>query len=296
VRLTPRSRQQSRRLITLGALIILAVLLLTVGRGSGLLRPVISVVMAPLRPVTRLLTTGTEAAVEFAAERESYAELQGHVDELERAVAEMQVEIVRLREIEQDYYRIADLIDYAAANPDENLVTADVVGRDTSSYLRWIIINRGTRDGIQVGNPVISPLGLVGRVENVTANLSWVRLANDPSSAVNARLQNAGVEGTVIGQLQGGLRMEYIPQQALVEAGDLIVTSGLGGTFPRGIVIGQVISVQRQQADLFQAAEVRPTVDFDDLDIVSVVTSFEPLDLSVFDEEVETPEEEEAAP
>lgn len=292
MRLTPQSRQQSRRLLTLGTLIILAVLLLTVGRGSGLLRPVISVVMAPLRPVSRLLTAGTAAAVEFVTERESYAELQDRTLELERTVAEMQVEIVRLREIEQDYYRIADLVDYTAANPDQSLVTADVVGRDTSSYLRWIIINRGTRDGIQVGNPVISPLGLVGRVENVSANLAWVRLTNDPASAVNARLQNAGVDGTVIGQLQGGLRMEYIPQQALVEVGDLIVTSGLGGTFPRGIVIGQVISVQRQQADLFQAAEVRATVDFDDLDMVSVVTSFEPLDLTVFDEETETPEEE----
>jgi rod shape-determining protein MreC len=179
------------------------------------------------------------------------------------------------------------IVDYQTSHPDQSLVTADVISRDTSSYLRWIIINRGTRDGIQTGNPVITDLGLVGRVEQVTANEAWIRLVNDSASAVDARLQNAGVSGTVLGELQGGLRMENISQSSEIEVGDLVLTSGLGGTFPPNIVIGQVTSVTRQQAQLFQQAEVRPTVDFNNLDIVSVITSFEAVDTSVFDEVIE---------
>mgnify|MGYP001312301941 FL=1 len=98
----------------------------------------------------------------------------------------------------------------------------------------------------------------------------------------------------MIGQLQGDLRMEYIPQEAVVEPGDVIVTSGLGGTFPANVVIGHVRSVRRQQATFFQAATVRPAVDFDDLRMVAVVTAFEPADVSAFEELV--PQEGEAQP
>lgn len=276
-------KRDNRRVLTFGVLIIAAILLISLGR-SGLLRPVISLVTTPLRPVARLLTEGTSSALELTEERRDVAALEAKVEEYERMLAQLQVEVVRLRELERDYERITGLVDYQAAYSDQNLVTADVIGRDTSSYLRWITLNRGTRDGIRVGNPVVSDLGLVGRVEKAAADMSWVRLVNDPASAVNGRLQTAGAEGTIIGQLQGGLRMEYIPQASLVEPGDMVLTSGLGGTFPANIVIGRVTSVRRQQATFFQAAEVSPTVDFESLRIVSVVTSFTPVDTSVFED------------
>ena len=133
-----------------------------------------------------------------------------------------------------------------------------------------------------------SDLWLVGRVEKVAANAAWIRLEIDQASAINAILQTSRAEGTVVGQLQGGLRMEYIPQQAQIEANDLVLTSGLGGDFPADIVIGQVTSVRRQQADLFQEAEIRPTVDFSSLKIVSVITSFKPVDISSFQQTTPT--------
>ncbi len=279
-------RRENRRLLTLGLLLIAAILVIAVGeRQSAVLRPLVSVAMAPLAPLTHLFTSGTDAAVALVEEPEDYATLQQRTRELERAVAELQVEIVRLREIEQDYYRLSQLVNYISERTDQNLITADVIAHDTSSYLRWIIINRGARDGVQVGNPVINELGLVGRVEKIAANAAWIRLAIDPQSAIDARLQTARAEGTVFGQLQGSLRMDYIVQQAQIEPGDLVLTSGLGGTFPANIVIGQVTSVRRQQGEPFQQAEVRPTVDFGNLKIVSVITSFEPVDLTVFQEE-----------
>lgn len=275
-------KRDNTRVLTFGALIIAVIVLIALGR-SGVLRPVLSLVTTPLKPVAGLLTDGTTSALGLAEEREGYDELAARVDDYERTIAELQVEVVQLREIEQDYYRIAALVDYQAEHPDQSIVAADVIGRDTSSYLRWVILNKGTRDGIREGDPVVSDLGLVGRVETVTAGMSWVRLINDPASAVNARLQAVDAEGTVVGQLEGGLRMEYIPQAAAVEVGDMALTSGLGGTFPPNIVIGQVTSLRRQQATFFQAAEVRPTVNFDELRIVAVVTGFTPLDTSALE-------------
>ncbi|HPV06933.1 MAG TPA: rod shape-determining protein MreC [Aggregatilineales bacterium] len=283
------TRRDNRRVLVFSALIIATILVITLGR-SGVTGPVVTLLTTPLKPVSRLLTTTTQSIRDMTAERQEYEELEAKIEEYERIIASLQEEVVYLREIRRDYDRLSGLVDYRAQHPDQNLVTADVIGRDTSSYLRWIIINRGTRDGIRVGHPVISNLGLVGRVERATAYASWVRLANDPGSAVNARLQRSGAEGTVIGQLQGGMRMEYIPQSELVEPGDVVLTSGLGGTFPPGIVIGRVTSVRRQQATFFQAAEVQSTVDFDSLDIVSVVTSFNPVDQRVFSDVLEAEE------
>lgn len=277
-------RRGSSRLLTLGILLILSILVVVAGLRSGLAQPVINALMVPLSPLMGLLTSGTDATLDLFNKPQDYAALQQRTRELERLLAELQVEVVRLREIERDYYRLSGLVNYAAAHPDQGLVTADVIARDTSGYLRWVIINRGTRDGIREGNPVINERGLVGRVERVAANAAWVRLAIDQASAINAILQESRAEGTVIGQLQGNLRMELIPQEAVVKEGDLVLTSGLGGTFPPNIVIGQVVSVQRQQAALFQEAEVRPSVDFNDLRIVSVITTFQPLDLTIFEE------------
>ncbi len=282
-------RRENRRLLLLGMLLIVTIGILAAGRQSPVLRPFITAVMAPLRPAGDFLSRGVESAVSFAQEREDYDTLLARTREMERTIAELQVEIVRLREIEQDYYRVAELAAYNAQNPEQSLVTADVIALDTSGYLRHLIINRGTRDGVQIGNPVVSDLGLVGRVENVAANEAWVRLLIDQASAVDARIQGTGAEGTVRGELQGGLRMQ-IPQEESVAAGDVVVTSGLGGTFPRNLVIGQVLSVRRQQGELFQEAEVRPTVVYDDLPLVSVITGFIASEPDVFEEPTDEPE------
>jgi len=286
--LRQQNQRNRQRLITLAILVVAGVVLVTAGAQSGVLRPVFNLVLAPLSPVARLLNLSTESIINPPEETTlTQQELIEQNREYERIIAQMQVELVELREIATDYDRLAQIVDYKTRHPTQNLVTADVIARDTSSYLRWIIINRGTRDGIQTGNPVITDLGLVGRVERVTANEAWIRLVNDPASAIDARLQTARAPGTIIGELQGTLRMENIPQSAVVESGDLVLTSGLGGTFPPDIVIGQVTTVTKRQAQLFQQAEVRPTVDFNNLDIVSVITSFEAVDTSVFDEAIE---------
>lgn len=285
-----RSRQRNNRLVTLVSLLAVALIIFVIGNRSGLLRPIRTLVMTPTNPIARVLSNTAEN-VTSEEDLQSLQELQERNQQLERNLAQLQVEIVRLREIEQDYYRLSNILNYTAERPDESLVSGDVIAQDTSSYLKWVIINKGARDGVEVGDPVINELGLVGRVEEISANTSWVRLVIDPTSAVDGVLQEAQARGSVVGQVRGDLLMQFIPQEAVIENGDLVVTSGLGGSYPTNIVIGQVTTVIRETANPFQQAEMRPTVNFNDLQIVSIVTNFEAIDTSVFDDTIEAQSE-----
>jgi len=109
-----------------------------------------------------------------------------------------------------------------------------------------------------------------------------VQLVTDTNSFVNARLQTSRGEGSVAGTASGDLRLTFVPLNDEIKDGDSVVTSGIGGKFPRGIVIGQVTTSRLDDSKLFQEAVVRSLVDFNRLEIVMVVTSFQPVDLSTF--------------
>jgi rod shape-determining protein MreC len=205
--------------------------------------------------------------------------------ELEEALANFQGELVELREIAGDYQRLADLLDYTSAAENQETVAADVINYDQNGLIRTIVINRGSRDGVSEGMPVVTKQGLVGRIINVTANASRVLLVTDSSSFVSARLQTSRAQGSIQGQLTGNLRMIMIPLDANVQIGDVVVTSGLGGNFPPDIVIGQVTSNRQFEFELNQQAEIRSLVNFNTLEIVLIITSFQPIDISAFDED-----------
>lgn len=204
---------------------------------------------------------------------------------LEETLAQFQAELVELREIESDYERLTELLDYTNIRDDQEYLTADVIAVDQSGQRRTITINRGTRDGITVGMPVVTQQGLVGRIITVSANASRVLLITDPSSAVSARLQTNRVEGTVIGQLSGNLRLTFIPLDQEIVEGDLVITSGLGGNFPPDLVIGQVTSIRQFEFELYQEAQVRSLNNFSTLEFVLVVTNFQPVNLNVLENE-----------
>ena len=106
-----------------------------------------------------------------------------------------------------------------------------------------------------------------------------MRLITDPSSAVNARLQASRDEGVVVGRQGGGLELQYLSQQAELNPGDVVLTSGLSGRVPAGIVLGTISAVQRLDYEVLQKAIVTPGVDFNRLEIVLVITNFQPVNL-----------------
>jgi rod shape-determining protein MreC len=171
-------------------------------------------------------------------------------------------------------------LDFARTHSDNEYITAAVIGRDISPFLHYIIINRGSDDGLRRGMPVVSSQGLVGRVAAVTADGARVQLITDPDSAINVRIQPSGAEALLQGSITGDLTVEAIPQDATVQTGDLVLTSGLGGNYPPNILIGQISSIRQRPVELFQSATIQPVVDFAELEIVLVIVNFKPVNIS----------------
>lgn len=208
------------------------------------------------------------------------ASLRERNAELEAEVAELQAQVIQLQQQVGETEILAALVDFSRANPENTYLAAAVIGRDPSPFLHYVIINRGSNDGIRRGMPVVTNQGLVGRVDAVIADAARVQLITDPASNVNVRLQNAETEASLVGSATGDLSLELIPQDVSIEAGDLVLTSGLGGGYPPDLIVGQVISIRTRDSDLFQQATVQPVVDFNRLQIVLIIVNFTPVDIS----------------
>ena len=278
-----RTIRQSSRILALilmlslcGGLVLLSL--------AGILAPAEAVVAAPLNGLSGLFSRVSLSINAAFEELNSLGQLRERIAALEEQLARRQVELIELREAASDYIRLRDLLAYTAPLEDQEFLPADVIAIEQTGITRSIIINRGTRDGIARGMPVTTELGLVGRIIDVSANAAQVQLINDENSAVSSRLQTTRAHGSIIGQASGVLRLTMVDLDELIEQGDLVITSGLGGNFPPDIVVGQVTSVRQFEFELFQEAEVRSLFDFDTLELVLVITSFEPIDLMVFEQ------------
>ncbi len=270
------------RWVTVAFLLGIAILL-SILDATGNMDVAFSVLRDPFTAVLNL-TSGSADTVagalagprDLETARAEIALLQSQVDDLERENEE-------LREIQGEYQLLLDLFNRARQSPEYTRQTASVIGRDTSPAIRSIIIDKGTDDGVRVGMPVESARGLVGRVYRTTARSAQVALITDNTSAVPARLGNSRATGLLRGgELGGSLLMDWIDLKYQVAIGEVALTSGLGGEFPSGIVIGRVIEVNRSEAELSQQALVQPATDFDSLEIVFVITDFQPLDVDIF--------------
>lgn len=259
--------------------------LLIFGSITGRLNGIENILSAPLEVISTFFNRAAQTANDFFSNFTNNQSLRERNAELEEALARAQAELVELREIASDATRLSELLDYVSAVQNQETLTAEVIGYDQNNLLRTIIINKGARDGVAIGMPVVTRQGLVGRIIDVTALAARVLLITDPSSSVSARLQISRAQGIVQGRLTGSLRMGLIPLGATIEVGDVVLTSGLGGNFPPDIVIGQVTSVRQFEFELNQETEVRSLVNFDTLEFVLVITNFVPIDISVFDEE-----------
>jgi len=279
------------RVFSLATSLIIVMLLIYLS-AAGVLGPLESVVSVPLNFIQGLFGGTTQGVSGFIDDVADYRRLEQRNKDLEEALAVYQAELAQLREKGEDYDRLAALLDYNRFGPeDHEYVTCDVIGMDTTGFVRALQINCGRRDGLERLDPVVTELGLVGRITGISATGAEVLLVTDPNSQINARLQTTREDGLVIGQLGGDLLMSYIPVDAEIREGDLVLSSGLGQMLPADLLLGQVLSYSLSENELYQEARVRSLVDFDRLEIVQVIINFEPVDLSVFQDE-----DEDAAP
>ena len=240
-----------------------------------------------LRPVTPVQNHLSGLARDFGNLVQTFRdlrELRRRNEELQSLADSLMIENVHLKELESENENLRQLLQFTEANPTYSYRAAEIVGhvigQDPSNLLRYIIIDMGTSAGVTQGMPVVTDRGLVGRIVEVSSRSSKVLLITDVSSSVNAIIQSSRATGILEGKADGGLVMKYIPQTVTVNVGDIILTSGLGATFPKRLVIGQVTAVHKRDIELFQQAEIKPTVDFDQLEIVLIITNFEPIEMA----------------
>jgi rod shape-determining protein MreC len=196
---------------------------------------------------------------------------------LQRESAILQRRISQLEEHALETQRLQGLLAMRETSR-ANYLAARIVGKDATNWFKTILIDRGSQSGLRRNFPVVAPDGLVGRVVEVTPYTAKVQLVTDPVSASGGLLQRTRVTGIVSGNLGAGLRMRYLPLLADVAVGDEVVTSGMGGVFPKGIPVGRVTAVERKSGALFLEAVLQPKVDLGRLEEVLILMVAEQRD------------------
>jgi len=259
------------------AILVVGILLLALG---GYLAPISRVALSPFISTQTWLASRYLAIRDFMTAPRDVARLTQLNAQLEAEVSRLQSQIIELQQQNSELQVLSALLDFARTHSENEYITAAVIGRDISPFLHYVIINRGSDDGLRRGMPVVSSQGLVGRVAAVTADGARVQLITDPDTAINVRIQPSGAEGLLQGSITGDITVAAIPQDASIQTGDLILTSGLGGNFPPDMLIGQVSGVRQRPVELFQTATVEPVVDFSQLEIVLVIVNFRPVNIA----------------
>lgn len=201
--------------------------------------------------------------------------VQKENEELKKKLAELQRENDQMREMVLSLERLRNLLQFREANPVKALV-AEVIGRDPTSWFKSLTINKGEKEGVRRGMAVISPEGVVGQILKVGPSYSVVLLITDYNSAVDSIIQRTRAKAIVEGGGENRCQLKYLLRTEDVVIGDRVVTSGLAGNFPKGVMIGEIRKVDKRGHGIFQYAELIPSVDFTRLEEVLVVQESPP--------------------
>jgi rod shape-determining protein MreC len=266
-----------RRAVILTTALVLSFLLMTLQvrhetAAVTFTRQALLLVVSPFIRVTAATIHGVTGTwrdyVDLRSVRKENKRLQLETTMLKRRLDQLQDQALETQRLER-------LLAMRQASQAEFL-TARVVGKDATNWFKTVLLDRGSLEGIRRNQPVLAPDGLVGRVVEVTPTSARVQLLTDPVSAVGGLVQRTRVTGIVSGNLGAGARVSYLPLMADVAVGDEVVTSGMGGVFPKGILIGRITSVERKSGALFQEATLQSAVDLSRLEEVLILTNLEP--------------------
>lgn len=196
---------------------------------------------------------------------------------LKSKVDDLTVQVATLQEVARENELLRAEMGFASSHSVYGLrgadVTSKVVGDEPGSLIRALVIDSGRDAGLLPDMPVVTGRGLVGRVIEVNPTSAKVMLINDPRSSVAALVQRSRAAGLVKGQVDGSIIMDEIGRDEDVQVGDIVLTSGLGEVFPKGIVIGQVSEVLRNDTAMYQRAVINPSANLDSLEVVLIMTN-----------------------
>lgn len=265
-----------RRAIILTSALLLSFLLMTlqVRHETAVVtftRQALLFVVSPFIKVTAATIHGVTSIwqdyVDLRTLREENKRLQFEASTLKRRLDQLQEQALETQRLQ----RLLAMRDSSQAE----FLTARVVGKDATNWFKTILLDCGSMQGVRRNQPVLAPNGLVGRVVEVTPTSARVQLFTDPVSAVGGLIQRTRVTGIVSGNLGAGARVRYLPLMGDVVVGEEVVTSGMGGVFPKGIPIGRIATVERKSGALFQEATLTPAVDLSRLEEVLILKTLE---------------------
>jgi rod shape-determining protein MreC len=240
--------------------LILSLYILTAAaRGQLKYDPIGPVLLWVIRP----LQIGAQATTQWIQGiQNSYSMLSDYKAENEKLrtrIQQLEVERNRLLEAEATNRRLQQLLEFRSQLASVS-ITASIIANSASTWFKSCLLDRGSVDGVSKGMAVVTPLGVVGQVVAVTPRTAKVLLLTDPNSGVDVFVQRTRARGIVSGSLDNGTIMKYVKRTEDIQEGDRLVTSGLDGVFPKGIIVGAVTKVRKQTLGLFQSIEVIPAV------------------------------------
>lgn len=214
----------------------------------------------------------------FVSALSQYDALQKENEELKRRVQELQIDVGEAYYDKSQNERLKELLSMTENGYEFEFVLADVVSVSSGGWDSSFSINAGTNAGIEKGDVVVSSVGLVGKVVEIGRNWAMVCALTDPQISVGATVVSTGdvgvTESTPELKAQGLCRICYLDKDSVVNRGDIVYTSGLGGVYPKGLPIGTVKEIEYDGSGLTLSAVLEPTTDFSSLREVYVITNF----------------------
>jgi rod shape-determining protein MreC len=245
----------------------------------GRLSPFEKFVYTVSRPVQWTLTTIIGGFRDLWQDYFYLVNVQQENRTLRKRVQQMEQQMTDYQELRMFNARLSRLLDFKSRF-ERSTIAAQVIGDDSTGYFQALLIDKGKSHGLDIGLPVVAPNGILGQTIECAGGTSKVLLIIDRNSAVAVMVQRSRSRGMLEGMGKSGKRspcfmklciMKYVAHTADVQVGDRVITSGLGGIYPKGLLVGTVASVRREDAGQFQYVEVAPSVDFDRLEEVQVV-------------------------
>ncbi len=223
--------------------------------------------LAPPKPIQRLKMTAAgiirlpfkiiDDSLDYFEKISRLPYIDSEKIQLRQAIAELQHRLINYEEIQLENKRLRELLGFKK-EAGRSSIPASVIGRDPNNWSSVVFIDKGASDGIRNDMAVISGEGLVGRVREAGKSMSKVMLINDIDSKVGAIVQGSRDSGLMIGTPQGGCKLVYLSLDSEIEAGDKVMTSGLGGIYPKGLLIGEVEKTAKERVSLYKSAIIKP--------------------------------------
>ncbi len=238
--------------------------------------PFEQVVVEIIAPLQNVLSKTVRGVEEVWGKYFGLIRVYGENRKLRREIRALKMENAGYREKLATRRRLQDLLRFKERT-DWPMVAAQVIGRDPTGWFQSVILDKGGKAGLGVNMPVVSAEGVVGRVVSVSANYAKVLLVIDQNSAIDCLDQVTRDQGVLRGDSSKICELDYVLKTSRMAHGDLIITSGMGRVFPKGLPVGRVVSVSDRPGALFKDVQVHPMVDFNRLEEVLVIMKEDPF-------------------